>query len=419
MNRLVLIGNGFDLAHGLKTSYADFINWYWEDWGRRLLHGLSRSESDELCSFTIKDNIGAYNWAFVWGSLYQRTDITKPWDVNLVVNLAKQNKELCDLKMSPFLERIIKSVETMGWVDIENEYYDLLKHYALNNDNDFEVVKLNKRLHCLQEKLVEYLSQIDILDNLLNTGIRQKIYAPIIIQDISIEGQQALKEHVEYGLKLDKWSLDMKLRQYGSMCYSSGSVEGCLKNMRKTKLQFDELPDELFLPNHIMLLNFNYTHTAQLYLKDGSIFTVNQIHGDLSNPSSVIFGYGDELDSDYKKIVNKNDNRFLANVKSIKYLESDNYRKVLSFIESDPYQVIVMGHSCGNSDRTLLNTLFEHKNCVSIKPYYHQIDKDHDDYIKIVQNISRNFTDMKLMRDRVVNKEYCEPFSDDSKKKTD
>lgn len=28
MNRLVLIGNGFDLAHDLKTSYADFIHWY-------------------------------------------------------------------------------------------------------------------------------------------------------------------------------------------------------------------------------------------------------------------------------------------------------------------------------------------------------------------------------------------------------
>lgn len=24
MNRLVLIGNGFDLAHGLKTRYEDF-----------------------------------------------------------------------------------------------------------------------------------------------------------------------------------------------------------------------------------------------------------------------------------------------------------------------------------------------------------------------------------------------------------
>ena len=29
MNRLVLIGNGFDLAHGLKIIYTDFINRYY------------------------------------------------------------------------------------------------------------------------------------------------------------------------------------------------------------------------------------------------------------------------------------------------------------------------------------------------------------------------------------------------------
>lgn len=29
MNRVIFIGNGFDLAHGLKTRYEDFINWYW------------------------------------------------------------------------------------------------------------------------------------------------------------------------------------------------------------------------------------------------------------------------------------------------------------------------------------------------------------------------------------------------------
>lgn len=69
-----------------------------------------------------------------------------------------------------------------------------------------------------------------------------------------------------------------------------------------------------------------------------------------------------------------------------------------------------MGHSCGNSDRTLLNTLFEHKNCVSIKPYYYQKDDGSDNYMDIVQNISRNFTDMKVMRDRVVNKTLCEPL---------
>ena len=26
MNRIILIGNGFDLAHGLPTSYGNFLN---------------------------------------------------------------------------------------------------------------------------------------------------------------------------------------------------------------------------------------------------------------------------------------------------------------------------------------------------------------------------------------------------------
>ena len=95
-------------------------------------------------------------------------------------------------------------------------------------------------------------------------------------------------------------------------------------------------------------------------------------------------------------------------MKSTKYLEADNYRKLLSFIDSAPFQIYIMGHSCGNSDRTLLNTLFEHDNCVSIKPFFHRKDNGSDNYLDIVQNISRNFTDMKKMRDRVVNKTYCE-----------
>ena len=97
-------------------------------------------------------------------------------------------------------------------------------------------------------------------------------------------------------------------------------------------------------------------------------------------------------------------------MKSTKYLEADNYRKLLSYIDSAPFQIYIMGHSCGNSDRTLLNTLFEHDNCVSIKPFFHRKDDGSDNYLDIVQNISRNFTDMKKMRDRVVNKTYCEPL---------
>lgn len=163
-------------------------------------------------------------------------------------------------------------------------------------------------------------------------------------------------------------------------------------------------------PSDLMILDFNYTHTIELYLPSELHGKINHIHGDLYREDSVIFGYGDELDSSYQKILDLNDNRYLSNMKTPHYLESSNYRKMLSFIESDKYQIYILGHSCGNSDRTLLNTLFENKNCVSIKPFYHKWDDTKDDYINIVQNISRNFTDMKLMRNRVVNKEFCHPL---------
>jgi hypothetical protein len=30
MNRIILIGNGFDLAHDIQTSYTQFLDDYWE-----------------------------------------------------------------------------------------------------------------------------------------------------------------------------------------------------------------------------------------------------------------------------------------------------------------------------------------------------------------------------------------------------
>ena len=414
MNRLVLIGNGFDLAHGLNTSYKDFICWYWNKWGEKLLVSPNKKESDGLCSFTLKEEVGLAGWYLVWGNCCQRTNPLEEWDLNAVVDYAKEKKELCKFEYtSLFFERVNKSIETKNWVDIENEYYDLLKEYALLEYEENKADELNEQLRFLQDKLVEYLSGIEIKENIIRTNIRSKFYVPFSHSDIAIEEQDTLKEHVKARLNLDSRELENRISQYGSISYSNGRVEGFKKTFSESgEIDWEIVPKELLLPNQILLLNFNYTKTAQLYCKNASIFNIIQIHGELEHPSSVIFGYGDELDEYYKKIMNKNDNRYLGNIKSVKYLESDNYRKVLSFIEAEPYQILIMGHSCGNSDRTLLNTLFEHKNCVSIKPYYYK-DKEtgKDNYLELVQNISRNFKDMKLMRDRVVNKTFTEPLT--------
>ena len=168
----------------------------------------------------------------------------------------------------------------------------------------------------------------------------------------------------------------------------------------------------VLVPDNILIVNFNYTNIASLYLSPRirEHFQLNNIHGTLDNPQSVIFGYGDEMDKYYQELEDLNDNNYLTHIKSSKYLDASNYRKLLQFAESAPFQIYIMGHSCGNSDRTLLNTLFEHENCISIKPFYYKKEDGTDNYTEIAQNISRNFKDKQALRAKVVPKDCCEPL---------
>lgn len=158
---------------------------------------------------------------------------------------------------------------------------------------------------------------------------------------------------------------------------------------------------------------FNYTHTAQIYKKTDDSFEVIHIHGDIDDKEHVIFGYGDEMHSDFEKLKEREDGECLRYVKSIRYLEASNYKKLLRFIDSAPFQVVIMGHSCGRSDRTLLHTIFEHGNCASIKLCYYRKEDSSDDYLEKIQNISRNFVSMERMRDVVVPKPQCNPLKRD------
>lgn len=351
MNRIILIGNGFDLAHGLKTSYADFIDWYWEEWGKRLRSDTDKLVEDHFYSFKLNNNVRAAGWYLVWPYCVKMNP-AQPWTNKELVAIAQQHEELCTfISKSRFFEKICEHLQAKKWVDIEDVYYYFLKISEnpkwINNDLEF-----------IKDKLVEYLSSLQ--DVPVNHKIKDQILGLIEKEDVAIGS-------------MGKW-------------------------------------DDVNLPDNIMLLNFNYTNTADKYLPKLDKYTVNHIHGTISNPESVIFGYGDEKDDEYEVLMKKNDNEYLRHIKSFRYIDASNYRKMLAFIESAPYQLCIMGHSCGVSDRTLLSTLFEHDNCVSIKPYYHKKDDGTDNYREIVFNIARNFKDPSMMRARVVEKERCEPL---------
>lgn len=415
MNRIIIVGNGFDLAHGLKTKYEDFINWYWKQCGYNLLHCSEKEMSDGLCSFKVKDRENAFSWAMAFqGWRYQRDNPFVKWNEIDALNAAVNDRDYCDFSiMSPLFQRICKQM-SLGWVDIENEYYSMLVECKGKKD---ELEKLNKDFAIIQRLLIEYLLSVQLadIDKSYFKLISAYLFAPFQAKDISVKAN-------------DKWN-DFLKKRFGDSdlidnikLYKPFDAKERVKrvhefkNAYKDQIEYmgvesidgDVLPHDMLYPDRIMLLNFNYTNTADFYFPDHPSFILNNIHGKLTKPENVIFGYGDESDDEYKRLQKINDNEYLRHIKTNRYLETPNYRDLLAFIDSAPFQVCIMGHSCGLSDKTLLKTLFEHRNCVSIKPYYYVNEQGKDNYLDIVQNISRNFTNPQLMRDRVVNKTYCE-----------
>ena len=407
MNRIVLIGNGFDLAHGLKTSYADFIDWYWEQLKETILHTNQTFINDGLITVQLLPRrASGFFYYFQYGA--SLGDAVNGSGDKLIDLLSRSGD--FKIEQTALLEEIMKSIEEKKWVDIERIYYDLLNESRKEN-SDINIEDLNQQLQALTNKLCEYLK--DVEENSareINNTIKEKIYEPIKLQDIAIEStRESTRYFNDRCAKIHILNLLEKYQKIG--IFKNYDLE-MLRISYKDDFGHYMKRDYKFatLPEKILLVNFNYTNIADQYVpEDQEIASVNHIHGTLEEPESMIFGYGDELDKRYMELSDMDDNRYMKNIKSHRYLEKSKYRELLQFANSDKFQIYIMGHACGNSDRTLLNTLFEHDNCVSIKPFFYRYGSN-DNYNDIIQNISRHFPNRQKFRDRVVNKTYCEPL---------
>lgn len=425
MNRIILIGNGFDLAHRMLTNYKNFIDDYWYN------------VIEEIKNIPIN-------------KLYENEDILVQHSPSGFIekNTYKDLKEnLIRNKVTPikfknrFLEIITNKTyqNNYDWVDVENEYYFLLKESIEKKTllkNYYKIKDLNYDFNKIKNHLEKYLVKVDnhfnknIDSDFLRTKniIGHKIYHPFKLKDFS---ENSINQKAEYEYALlkkyieapseDKITIN-ELDDRGRSILQKIDLKNPLNEIRKL-LQSDSALNYFdLIPDQTLFLNFNYTFTDKIYKNPREFDQFNElkytevkflhIHGSIApeDKNPIIFGFGDELDDNYKLIEKLNDNEYLKNIKSINYLDTNNYKNLLEFINSANYQIYIFGHSCGISDRTLLNTVFEHDNCASVKLFYHQKDELNDNYSDIIRNISRNFNDKAKMRDRVVNKNYSEPL---------
>lgn len=357
INRLIVIGNGFDIAHGLKSGFGDFIESYCYDAIINFL-GLLKYE-DELLSINSDRPFSDASIAI--------KALTKKQAPLKIIELSKHSNIKLQWK-SKFFNSICNDYLTNNWVDIEIKYFDFLKNFIIR-DNQKSISKLNQDLEYLKSCFLSYLEKE--------------------INEKNIEPSSNVIKQFQEPIKLSD----------------------ALTNTIKEEIN----------PDRSCILNFNYTDIAEKYLSSlpNSNASYIPIHGQLNNKGTSIkqdpvFGFGDEMDEDYLKFeLQKNDEVF-THIKSFKYLLYNHYRNLIEFIEDNPYQIHIYGHSCGLSDRTLLNTIFEHENCISIKPFYFE-KEGKDDYEMKSYSIARHFKSKQKFRAVVANKQFCEPMSQPAK----
>lgn len=346
MNRLIIIGNGFDLAHGLKTSYADFLLWYLKK---------SMRNRHNLKSGLIEIEFGS-------SLVYDKHET-----VNDLLSTAKVN---CNTVKGVgfFIESILKDVSTKNWVDIERAYYKQLhkeydsykneKHDSNKNQILARLQAINNQLEELKNELIEYLKDVD--ENFDITSVDYEKICKILKVKINVD--------------LDSISREVE---------------------------------------HCKILNFNYTSTVSKYLDfiNSDKISELKIHGNLEDINSVIFGFGDEMDINYSGIEELNENVFFQHIKSFKYLNNSLYKQLISFIGGEEkFEVYVIGHSLGLSDRTMLSEIFNSKNLENVKIFYYDQGKGKNDYTEKTFEISRHFKDNANMRVKIVSKDESVPM---------
>lgn len=178
MNRVIIIGNGFDKAHGLATGYRDFIDNYWTNVSGHIFDGYKRWLAEHWGSI---NDPSPYEDEFVLFEVFRDKQhktpepsypqsYSTPYDevrglisiFNDSTNMRYDGSVRLTFK-SKFFEHISSRCSFNNWVDIENEYYGKLKELLAEDDaviRNEKVRTLNRDFDAVKKRLEIYLTEV-------------------------------------------------------------------------------------------------------------------------------------------------------------------------------------------------------------------------------------------------------------------
>lgn len=347
MNKLVIIGNGFDLAHGLKTGYNDFMCWYFLEMFNKFFDESGYEDQliriDNNAQFLPKKpEFKDFNLRDYYGFLKK-------------FNRNEGDYMYCTITFkSIFLERLLNQFNLQNWVDLEVEYFYFLVELSERTKTE-EILQLNKDFEMLRKHIEFYFKNHVNLPEIQIDKIFEIIFSPITPIDFQI--------------------------------------------------------NESIYAERKFILNFNYTPTFEKYIDSlsgmGALETI-YIHGKIGDEMNpILIGYGINNSKEYQIIEQNRTYETFQFIKTFQYTLRNTYSKLVEILNEKEYQVCIMGHSCGGSDSAILKEIFEHSNCDSILIYHN----GKTDYLNKCIEISKYLTPKESLLKKIIPFEKCQPLN--------
>lgn len=320
--RYLVLGNGFDLAHGLKTGYKDFLL-YAIQRDKALFNNFTKENKNTEIIFIEPDNSES--------DMYFREKLLHNVWMNYFVILYRD-----------------KLIRGENWIDFEMEISYIIEIFDRKAKSKMELVSELKDLNNKENnKFLTFYNLYGILHTEGVDGVKRQTYKELIndlsgdLNDVILAFEFYLQNEVE----------NVGINRYSSDINNLGKLDG--------------------------VLNFNYTTTLQrVYTKLSSV-PIHYIHGKVSTESenNMVLGVNEYWDEEgasqhtdfnvFKKFtqrVMKNtgvDYRkwiFNATNQGNKFGE---IRKRTSYDDLGLSEIYIFGHSLDISDKDLLKELFE------------------------------------------------------------
>ena len=362
--KILLIGNGFDLAHGLPTSYSYFLDFC--DKVSRIFTYLMYVdqkvyEKSALNIWDVDDSIKAK--LLEW---YKKRNENPD---KLAVEIYNNIKE--NIWIHYFLN--IRYSLGKNWIDFESEISNVIQAFECIRDNI-------ERRERIQQSERSKVIKLEVVKDFVNISKEIEVLKELDLEDMYTN----LKLFDAY---IKKMTVDLDRLIRALEIYISEFIN---------KIEVLQKNDDIKDINPDCVLSFNYSNTYERIYGQSNKIEYDYIHGkaDITNnvnTCNLVLGideYLEEHDRDNKL-------EFLPFKKfyqRIYKLTDSSYMEWVDEIRQNlecPYELYIFGHSLDKTDKDVLELLICNDN-VQTKIYYHRKSNDDKKELgKLIRNLVR------------------------------